>query len=111
MADGLLRGAARFDQGKQHRLRCAGAASDELPRGRTKAGGEGGGDNINSADDKMMRGVFSLAEERTARIAGTRGGIEEGREGGSQSGGGNAEREGGRLRRGSPTLLSRPDKV
>ena len=92
MADGLLRGAARFDQGKQHRLRCAGAASDELPRGRTKAGGEGGGDNINSADDKMMRGVFSLAEERTARIAGTRGGIEEGREGGSQSGGGNAER-------------------
>ena len=93
MADGLLRGAARFDQGKQHRLRCAaGPASDELQRGRTKAGGEGGGDNINSADDKMMRGVFSLAEERTARIAGTRGGIEEGREGESQSGGGNAER-------------------
>ena len=53
---------------------------------------EGGGDNINSADDKMMRGVFSLAEERTARIAGTRGGIEEGREGGSQSGVGNVER-------------------
>ena len=109
MADGLLRGAARFDQGKQHRLRCAGPASDELPRGRTKAGGEGGreeggGDNINSADDKMMRGVFSLAEERTARIAGTRGGIAEGRGGGSQSGGDNAEG-------GSPTLLSRPDKV
>ena len=33
-----------------------------------------------------------MAEERTARIAGTRGGIEEGREGESQSGGGNAER-------------------
>ena len=40
---------------------------------------EGGGDNINSADDKMMRGVFSLAEERMTRIAGTRGGIAEGR--------------------------------
>ena len=66
MADGLLRGAARFDQGKQHRLRCAGAASDELPRGRTKAGGEGGGDNINSAGDKMMRGIFPLAEMRAA---------------------------------------------
>ena len=71
MADGLLRGAARFDQGKQHRLRCAGAASDELPRGRTGAGGEGGreeggGDNINSAGDKMMRGIFPLAEMRAA---------------------------------------------
>ena len=46
-----------------------GTAADELPYGRGERGEggrdgrrEGGGDNINSADDKMMRGVFSLAE-------------------------------------------------
>ena len=39
--DGLLRGAERFDQGKQQRRRAGAAAPDELPHGRVERGEEG----------------------------------------------------------------------
>ena len=118
-ADGLLRGAERFDQGKQHRRRAGAAAPHELPHARlrrARGGREEGGDNINSADDKMMQGVFSLAEMNMARIAERRGGI---RGFGKSIRGGNIEQDqclfmfvrkmigrGGRLYYSSPRLLS-----
>ena len=82
---------------------------------RGEGGREEGGDNINSADDKMMRGVFSLAEMNMARIAERRGGI---RGFGKSIRGGNIEQDQclfmfvrkmigrGRLYYSSPSLLS-----